>query len=161
MWVNDLYSCKMTSQNILVDPTRGTLKAKRKKHVLQLMSWPAHSVDLKHIELVWDELDRKVRTKQPTSAAHLWPLLQESYAELSSVYLQSLVEEMPRICEAVIAVKKGHFDESKSSFCVFWWLIGLVVWVFTNGLGDLGSIPGRVIPKTLKMVLGTSLLNTQ
>ena len=27
--------------------------------------------------------------------------------------------------------------------------------------GDLGSIPGRVIPKTLKMVLDTSLLNTQ
>ena len=33
--------------------------------------------------------------------------------------------------------------------------------VFTNGLGDLGSIPGRVIPKTLKMVLDTSLLNSQ
>ena len=30
-----------------------------------------------------------------------------------------------------------------------------------NGLGDLGSIPGRIIPKTLKMVLDTSLLNTQ
>ena len=29
------------------------------------------------------------------------------------------------------------------------------------GLGDLGSIPGRVIPKTLKMVLDTSLLNSQ
>ena len=28
------------------------------------------------------------------------------------------------------------------------------------GLGDPGSIPGRVIPKTLKMVLDTSLLNT-
>ena len=33
--------------------------------------------------------------------------------------------------------------------------------VFANGLGDLGSIPGRVIPKTLKMELDTSLLNTQ
>ena len=31
---------------------------------------------------------------------------------------------------------------------------------FANGLGDLGSIPGRVIPKTLKMVLDTSLFNT-
>ena len=27
--------------------------------------------------------------------------------------------------------------------------------------GDLGSILGRIIPKTLKMVLDTSLLNTQ
>ena len=33
--------------------------------------------------------------------------------------------------------------------------------VFTNGLRDLGSIPGCVIPKTLKMVLDSSLLNTQ
>ena len=29
--------------------------------------------------------------------------------------------------------------------------IGLVVRVFANGPGDLGSIPGRVIPKTQKM----------
>ena len=41
------------------------------------------------------------------------------------------------------------------------WLIGLVGRVFANGPGDLDSIPGRVIPKTLKMVLDTSLLNTQ
>ena len=41
------------------------------------------------------------------------------------------------------------------------WLLGLVGRVFVNGLWDLGSIPGRVIPKTLKIVLDTSLLNTQ
>ena len=33
--------------------------------------------------------------------------------------------------------------------------------VFANGPGDLGVIPGRVIPKTFKMLLDTSLLNTQ
>ena len=38
---------------------------------------------------------------------------------------------------------------------------GLVGRVFANGLGDLDSITGRVIPKTLNMVLDTSLLNTQ
>ena len=37
----------------------------------------------------------------------------------------------------------------------------LVGRVFANGLGDLCSIVGRVIPKTLKMVLDTSLLTTQ
>ena len=40
-------------------------------------------------------------------------------------------------------------------------LIGPVGRVITNDPGDLGSIPGRVIPKILKMVLDTSLLNTQ
>ena len=33
--------------------------------------------------------------------------------------------------------------------------------VFANGPGDRRSIPGRVMPKTLKMVLDTSLFNTQ
>ena len=36
-----------------------------------------------------------------------------------------------------------------------------MVRVFTNGSGDLGSIPGRVIPKTQEMILDASLLNTQ
>ena len=40
-------------------------------------------------------------------------------------------------------------------------LIGPVGRVFANDTGDLGSIPGRIIPKTLKMVRDTSLLNTQ
>ena len=39
--------------------------------------------------------------------------------------------------------------------------ISLAVRMLANGLGDQGSIPGRIIPKTQKMVLDTSLLNTQ
>ena len=56
---------------------------------------------------------------------------------------------------------------SSDQIPLVWWLhrlyllIGLVGRVFANGPGDLGSIPGSVIPKTLKMVLDTSLLNTQ
>ena len=41
------------------------------------------------------------------------------------------------------------------------WAIGLMSRVFANGLGDRGSIHGRVIPKTQKMVLDAALLNTQ
>ena len=39
--------------------------------------------------------------------------------------------------------------------------IDIMVRVFTNGQGDLGSILGRVIPKTQKMVLNATLLNTK
>ena len=39
-------------------------------------------------------------------------------------------------------------------------LISLEGREFINGPGDLCSIPGRVIPKTLKTVLDTSLINT-
>ena len=45
------------------------------------------------------------------------------------------------------------------TFCSIY--IGLVGRVFANGPGDLCSILGRVIPKTLIMVLDTPLLNTQ
>ena len=50
-----------------------------------------------------------------------------------------------------------------------YWL-GLVIWncilyellvLRINGPGELGSLLGRVIPKTFEMVLDTSLLNTQ
>ena len=40
-------------------------------------------------------------------------------------------------------------------------VIGLIGRVFANDPGDWGSIPGRVIPKTQKMVLDAALLNTQ
>ena len=39
--------------------------------------------------------------------------------------------------------------------------IYIYIYMFTNGLGDQGSIPGRVIPKTQKIVLDASLLGTQ
>ena len=41
------------------------------------------------------------------------------------------------------------------------WFIGLMNRAFANGLGDQGSIPGRAIPKTQKMLLDATLLNTQ
>ena len=39
--------------------------------------------------------------------------------------------------------------------------IGTMVRVFANGPGELGYIPGQVVPKTQKMVLDTTLLSTQ
>ena len=70
------------------------------------MFWLAQFEDLNPIEPVWDELDQKIRVKQPTNAAHLWQILLESWVELLSVHLLSFVETMPRIYEAVIVVKE-------------------------------------------------------
>ena len=39
--------------------------------------------------------------------------------------------------------------------------IGIMVKVFANCPGDLGSIPGKVIPKTQKMVFDAALLIIQ
>ena len=52
-------------------------------------------------------------------------------------------------------------DASETIFSKFIVCVGQVGWVFTNDLGDRGFISGRVIPKTQKMVLDATLLNTQ
>ena len=54
----------------------------------------------------------------------------------------------------------GNWPLLKISLCHYR-PIGLMVRVFTNGPGDRSSIPGRVIPKTQKMILDVALLNTQ
>ena len=52
-------------------------------------------------------------------------------------------------------------SEIKLVWIYFPSLIGIMVKVCTNSPGDRGSISGQVIPKTLKLVLVLSLLNTQ
>ena len=59
--------------------------------------------------------------------------------------------------ERSIQMKKAEID---SLYPTVNWLIGQMSRAFTNGPGDLGSISGQVIPKTVKIVLDTSLLNT-
>ena len=46
-------------------------------------------------------------------------------------------------------------------YIYIYWAIGLMGRVFANGPVDRGSIPAQVIPKTQKMVLDATLLNTQ
>ena len=46
-------------------------------------------------------------------------------------------------------------------FLYLYWAIGLMSRVFVKGPEDQGSIPRWIIPKTQKMVLDATLLNTQ
>ena len=62
---------------------------------------------------------------------------------------------------AIIYVEHSYRIEVISAQIYSFNNIDLVGRVLANGPEDLGSIPGRVIPKTLKMVLDTSLLSTQ
>ena len=50
--------------------------------VLHQMTWPPQSPDLNSIELVWDELDRRLKEKHPTSAQHMWELLQDCWKSI-------------------------------------------------------------------------------
>ncbi|XP_068099427.1 phospholipase A2 inhibitor and Ly6/PLAUR domain-containing protein-like [Hyperolius riggenbachi] len=47
------------------------------------MTWPPQSPELNPLEMVWGELDRRVKAKGPTSAKHLWELLQDCWKTIS------------------------------------------------------------------------------
>ena len=71
-------------------------------------------------------------------------------------------ETMIKLKRQIWQVTLRKYQASSASHNLVWLVtIGLVGRVFANGPGDLGSIPGCVIPKTLKMVLDTALLITQ
>ena len=78
--------------------------------------WPGlhnHSTSTQ-LRLVLDELDRRVKEKQPTSARHMWELLQD------------FGNRMPRVCKAVIKAKGVYFEESQIShilICLIFFLL--------------------------------------
>ena len=61
---------------------KGYLTKKDSDGVLHQMTWPPQSPDLNQIEMVWDELDRRVKEKQSTSAQHMWELLQDCWKSI-------------------------------------------------------------------------------
>uniref|UniRef100_A0AAZ3RIP5 Transposase Tc1-like domain-containing protein n=1 Tax=Oncorhynchus tshawytscha TaxID=74940 RepID=A0AAZ3RIP5_ONCTS len=56
---------------------KGYLTKKESDGVLHQMTWPQQSPDLKQIETIWDESDRREKEKQSTSAQHMWEPLQD------------------------------------------------------------------------------------
>lgn len=92
---------------------RGYLQEKENEGLLKNMDWPAQSPDLNPIELLWEELDRKLRDVAPTSQKHLWERLKTCWDNLPFETLDKLIERMPRVVKAVLKSRGGFFDEKK------------------------------------------------
>lgn len=90
---------------------RGYLEGKEAKGILRNMVWPPQSPDLNPIELLWDELDRNVRSCCPSSQEDMWKALQESWNQISSETIDKLIDRLPRLVKKVIKCKGGFFDE--------------------------------------------------
>lgn len=90
---------------------RKYLENKEADGVIVNMVWPPQSPDLNPIELLWEELDRKIRISCPSSAEELWRQLQNAWSFIERDIINKLVKRMPRLVEAVIKKKGGFFDE--------------------------------------------------
>ena len=83
------------------------------------MTWPPQSPDLNPIEIVWDELDCRVKEKQLSICGN-------SFKTVRKAFQVKLVERMPRVGKAVTKAKGGYFEESKiyfDLFNTFFWLL--------------------------------------
>ena len=69
---------------------------------LHRMEWPSQSPDLNPIENLWAALDRAARDRRPNTDQELFQALCDAWNTLSVDLLASLVDSMPRRCQAVI-----------------------------------------------------------
>ena len=86
------------------------LQKKAQAGTIQLMTWPPHSPDLSPIELLWDEVDRQVQSKKPTSLAELSSIVKDTWKDIAEDVLEKLLARMPLLCQAVIDAEGGYFN---------------------------------------------------
>lgn len=77
---------------------------------ITVMNWPAMSADMSPIEHIWDELDRRVRSRRrkPTNAAQLRQALVQEWDNMPQATIQSVINSMRRRCQVCIASLGGH-----------------------------------------------------
>uniref|UniRef100_A0AAQ5Z6Q7 Tc1-like transposase DDE domain-containing protein n=1 Tax=Amphiprion ocellaris TaxID=80972 RepID=A0AAQ5Z6Q7_AMPOC len=58
---------------------KGYLTKKESDGVLRQVIWPPQSPDLNPFQMIWDEMERRVRAEGPKSAQHFCELLQDCW----------------------------------------------------------------------------------
>uniref|UniRef100_A0AAQ5YFT3 Tc1-like transposase DDE domain-containing protein n=1 Tax=Amphiprion ocellaris TaxID=80972 RepID=A0AAQ5YFT3_AMPOC len=69
---------------------------------IQVMEWPAQSLDLNPIENLWADIKNAIHEAKPRNAKELWNAVQLSRAAIPVDRCQKLVDSMHHRCEAVI-----------------------------------------------------------
>lgn len=89
------------------------VKSLEVRKISKNMEWPPQSSDCNPIELLWDELDRRIQKREIMSGTQLWEVLQQEWRLIPTETLAKLTQRMPRVCKAVMKAKGGWFEESK------------------------------------------------
>lgn len=79
-------------------------------HNITVLPWPSRSPDLNPIEHLWDQLDKRVRMRQPApqTLLQLQQALQEEWQRIPQVQIQRLIQSMRRRVTTVLQANGGH-----------------------------------------------------
>ena len=70
-----------------------------------VMDWPAQSPDLSPIENLWDEIDRRIHTKNITNTSDLFEEIQNIWNSIPQDYIDKLLKSMKNRCLEVMKNK--------------------------------------------------------
>lgn len=76
-----------------------------KREKVNVLEWASQSPDLNPIEHLWEELDRRIRTRNYANKDALYEALTNEWEKIPLNRLEKLVDSMPARCEAVIKAK--------------------------------------------------------
>ena len=86
---------------------RKTQEWHRRNGISVLPSWPGYSPDLNPIENCWSLMKLQLSKCKPTTVAGIKEVMQKIWKNLTTDYLRSLYESMPRRMQMVIAAEGG------------------------------------------------------
>ena len=79
-------------------------------HNIDVLPWPAFSIDLNPIEYLWDELDRRMRwrDKPPSSVPELEQALLQEWNNIPQMTVNNLINSTTRRVQSALDANGGH-----------------------------------------------------
>ncbi|GFW95339.1 transposable element Tcb1 transposase [Trichonephila clavipes] len=79
-------------------------------HQIELLPWPAHSLDISPIENMWSMVAQRLTQITPSAATpdQLWQRVETAWSAVPQEHIQSLFESMSRRVAAVIFNNGGY-----------------------------------------------------
>uniref|UniRef100_A0A8R1HYY3 DDE_3 domain-containing protein n=1 Tax=Caenorhabditis japonica TaxID=281687 RepID=A0A8R1HYY3_CAEJA len=72
---------------------------------VDLLEWPSQSPDFNPIEHMWEELERRLKEVRASNANQKFSQLEDAWKSIPMTVVQTLLDSMPRRCQAVIDAK--------------------------------------------------------
>ncbi|CAI2347895.1 unnamed protein product [Caenorhabditis sp. 36 PRJEB53466] len=100
------------------DPKHTSLFVKDwfKSRRVNVMEWPSQSPDLNPIEHLWEELERRCANKRAKNCDEKSAQLQSEWNQIPMSTIDTLIDSMPRRCQAVIDAKGFATKPTRTEF---------------------------------------------